>query len=368
MYPQLTKEQLDSFLDEVIEKELVNQKAQIHNNYVHKPVNVDLLTVYDWFEDTKPISAGFGVFFKNQNQELNPAAVMLDNFLKLRKSYKSRLADFPETSYEYATFDRLQATEKVNANSYYGASGAPTSNFFNLYTATSVTATGQSLISTTETSFEAFLANNVLFNDINECFVFIRNIINEKHEMDDSFLPNINIHKVYRRLLSMFCSYKPQIKKIEEEYGDTIWKYLGCLTQRDLNRIYFKNNIYAFANLPRIRNKLTDVKLNVEDFKNPNKVPESIKGKLEDLWDYLKEFVFYNYFAFNRIQRLKTEKRKVVVTVDTDFRLHVAQLQTGSRISGFDPRPGPAPRLAPGARNDNPRDTGTVQPMRDTQL
>jgi DNA polymerase elongation subunit (family B) len=204
MYPQLTKEQLDSFLDEVIEKELVNQKAQIHNNYVHKPVNVDLLTVYDWFEDTKPISAGFGVFFKNQNQELNPAAVMLDNFLKLRKSYKSRLADFPETSYEYATFDRLQATEKVNANSYYGASGAPTSNFFNLYTATSVTATGQSLISTTETSFEAFLANNVLFNDINECFVFIRNIINEKHEMDDSFLPNINIHIVSPYSSSIF--------------------------------------------------------------------------------------------------------------------------------------------------------------------
>jgi uncharacterized protein with HEPN domain len=39
---------------------------------------------------------------------------------------------------------------------------------------------------------------------------------------------------------------------------------------------------------------------------------------MEDLWDYYKEFILYNYPAFNRIQRLKTDFRKTVVVVDTD--------------------------------------------------
>jgi DNA polymerase elongation subunit (family B) len=120
MYPQLNKNQLNNFLDNIIEKRLVNAKAELHNNYTHQSLQVDLLGVYDWFYKTNPISAGFGVFFKNQNQVLNPSAVMLDNFLKLRKTYKNRLKDFAETSYEYETFDRLQGTEKINANSYYG--------------------------------------------------------------------------------------------------------------------------------------------------------------------------------------------------------------------------------------------------------
>lgn len=117
MYPQLSEKELKIFLDKVLKEKLVNPDAEIHNNYIHKSIKVDLLSVIDWYEDTKPIAGGFGVFFKNQNQVLNPAAVMLNNFLTLRKSYKGKLKDYSETSYEYATFDRLQLTEKINANS-----------------------------------------------------------------------------------------------------------------------------------------------------------------------------------------------------------------------------------------------------------
>jgi hypothetical protein len=311
MYPGIDKEELNKLLDKIIDEKLVNPPAQLHNNYIHKSIQVDLLGIYDWIDKTQPIVAGFGVFFKNQNQVLNPAAVMLDNFLNLRKSYKKELKNYLETSYEYATFDRLQATEKINANSYYGASGAPTSNFFNLYTATSVTATGQSLISTTETAFEAFLANNIPFSDLDECMTFLNNIVKEKRELDDDFLPDVPIELVMKRLNSMFNEYK-------NEYTQIIFNYLINLSQKDLNRIYFKNNIFGFSKISKIRNKLTDIIMRTESFKDPNKVPENIVNSMDDLWDYYKEFVLYNYPAFNRIQRLKTEKRKRVVTVDTD--------------------------------------------------
>lgn len=121
IFPELSKKELKEFLDEIIEERLVNPEAKLHNNYVHKQIKVDLLSVIDWFEETKPIAGGFGVFYKNQEQVLNPAAVMLNNFLTLRKQYKAKLKEYKETSYEYATYDRMQLTEKINANSYYGA-------------------------------------------------------------------------------------------------------------------------------------------------------------------------------------------------------------------------------------------------------
>lgn len=311
IYPELSKKEIKEFLDEVIEERLVNPEAKLHNNYVHKQIKVDLLSVIDWFDETKPIAGGFGVFYKNQEQVLNPAAVMLNNFLTLRKQYKAKLKEYKESSYEYATYDRLQLTEKINANSFYGASGAPTSNFFNIYTATSVTAAGQSLISTTEQAFEMFLSNSVKFIDLDECLVFLENIRKEKHELDDGFLPNISVEKMIKRLSENFYEWK-------EEYRPILFEYLMNQPQNIINRMYFKNNLYEFSFLPKMRHKLTKTVTKIEEFKDPNKIPEVGRENLEDLWDFYKEFVFYNYFTFGRINRLKNDKRKTVVVVDTD--------------------------------------------------
>lgn len=117
MYPNAKKKELDKFLEKIIKDNLVNPEAQIHNNYAHQRLNIDLLTVVDWYHEVKPIVGGFGVFYRNQNQVKNPSAVMLTNFLKLRKQFKNRLRDLPKGSYDYMAFDRLQLTEKINANS-----------------------------------------------------------------------------------------------------------------------------------------------------------------------------------------------------------------------------------------------------------
>jgi len=331
MYPEIDRKELKKYLNEIIDEYLVNPKAKIHNNYIHKSIDVDLLSVIDWMEETKPIIGGFGVFYKNQRESINPAAIMLKNFLTLRKTFKKKLKEYNENSYEYADYDRKQLNEKINANSYYGASGAGTSNFFNLYTATSVTYTGQSLISTTETAFEAFLSNNTPFLNLDDCLYFIDNIIKENYKLDDSFLPNISMNRMLKRLKSMFKNYN-------EEYNVIILNYLNRLSQRQLNRLYFKNNLYEFSKLPKIRNKIAVILKNVklydtennqysseelakigkEEFRDPNEVPESIKDDLKDLWEYYDEFILYNNFAFERINRLKKDKRKTVVTVDTD--------------------------------------------------
>ena len=102
MYPELEDEKIDKLLDDMISEQMVNPKATLHNNYEHKALNIDLLSVIDWIDRVKPIIAGFGCFFKNQDTEINPTATMLNKFIKSRKAYEEWL-------YVKAVYPKLKA-------------------------------------------------------------------------------------------------------------------------------------------------------------------------------------------------------------------------------------------------------------------
>lgn len=310
-HPTFSKKEINEFLDDIIKEKMKNKSCEIHNNYIHKVIKLSLLELINWMETTKPICGGYGVFYKNQHQIFNPLAQMINKFLKSRKTFKDMLKVLAVGSYEYITSDRKQLSEKIMANSIYGTFGNAISFLFNIYTAPSVTATGQSLISTTEQAFEAFMTNNVLFNDVNECITFINNIVSEKTEIDGYFIPNVPIEKVFTRLVDMFYDY-------DEKYDDIIYNYLSSLSKDKLNRIYYKNNLYEFSSLYTIQTILSEILHITKEFKNPNKTPDESADLLDVLWSYYKEFVMYKHSPINRIQRLKNEPRKCVLTIDTD--------------------------------------------------
>lgn len=311
IFPSVEESEVDGFLDRHVSKRLINVDASLHNNYAHQQLNTTLLDVIDWVKTNEPICAGFGMFFKNQDISMNPNAKMIMNFLDLRKVFKKLLDDYIETSYEYATADRRQMTEKVNANSFYGCNGAVVSRFFNLYTASSVTLTGQSLISTTAQAFEAFLANNVLFYDLDNCFEFLENVRKEKYEEKVPGLPNVRLESVFDRLVKTFYNF-------EAKWEVPLFNYLMNVPQEDLNKIYFKNNLYEFSKLAYVKTEITEMMEDVDTFMSPAKVPENIKERLNDFWLKIKDWVFYNHSPIGRIDRLKTHTRKSVVIVDTD--------------------------------------------------
>jgi hypothetical protein len=315
LYPSVSEIDIRKFLKNKIDSKIVNQKAAIHNNYENKIINVDLLKVIDWVDNGKPLIAGFGCFYKDQEHERNPAAKMVENFMITRKKYKNKMYEYSEDSYEYAMYDLFQNIEKISCNSYYGANGAKTSTFFNIYNASAITATGQSMISTTTLAFEAFMANNVKFMNLDEALFYLENIVKDNKKYSQvTFLPKTSINKVLNRLKEMFFEY-------DESYELILYKYLSDLTQNDLNRIYFKNNIYEFSYLPKIRKFLNSIVNKVNEFKNPNQIPKEIKDDLDTLWTYYNEYVFYNHFYFDRIDRLKNNTRKIVTVIDTDSNL-----------------------------------------------
>ncbi len=361
MYPDLTKEQLKQFLEELFDERVIDRRLVMDNNHINKAVNSSILEIYEWIQATKPIIAGNGVFYRNQSISQNPTAVMINKFLTRRKFFKDtmktykegtyeyetydrlQLAEkvnansiygvlgyvrsffynlyfkdtmktYKEGTYEYETYDRLQLAEKVNANSIYGVLGYVRSFFYNLYTATSVTSTGQSLISTSVSAFEQFMTNSVKFLDVDDFRHHVYLVLSEDYELNEKLLVDVPREKLIARLLSMFLNDKGKDKEVIQFVTQTI----SQLKQKEVNRIYYKNNIYAFTSIPDVKKIWVRIFENVGEFKDPNHVPDNIKEDLDYLWDLYKEFVVYNHFAFNRIERLKTHTRRSVVAEDTD--------------------------------------------------
>ena len=155
------------------------------------------------------------------------------------------------------------------------------------------------------------MSNNIKFIDLEECIEYINNITSEKHKLDGRILENHDHDDVLEYLKNRFFEFKP-------EYEYPLFKILINQDQDSLNRIYYKNNIYEFSKLRPIRMLINEIFEKTESFLNPNKLPKETEKELKILWKYYKEFVFYNYFTFNRIGRLRYDLRKSIVTVDTD--------------------------------------------------
>ena len=112
--------------------------------------------------------------------------------------------------------------------------------------ATSITAQGRALVSSAGLLFESFLANSVKFGSLNEVVGFIDNIVNERPERKfrdrDILDKDIEVENCFGKLI-LTCGFNwiP-----DEEEMDIIWKMLNNLDQEDINRIYYKNNLYEF--------------------------------------------------------------------------------------------------------------------------
>lgn len=310
-FPDIKDGELDDFLYSIIENNIKVPIATLDNNYVHTTKRADVLTLMQWVKDNNFIIAGNGTIFKNHSQEYNPSIHFLIDLKKSRDSMKSAMKKLDPSTYEYAMKDMGQLNEKLLMNSDYGAGGSDITYFYNLYCAVCTTATGQSMISTAVTCFENFFSDNVKFIDFDDCSQYITNILNEPFNGDMSLVDDKKAHEVFERLKAKFIEYKPN-------YDFPLFNMIINLDQDNLNRLYYKNNLYDFARLPKVKKLLFKIIDEVDLFLDPNKPPKEVISDLELLWSWMNEFVYYDYFAFNRIGRVTSDERDNIVTIDTD--------------------------------------------------
>ena len=219
-------------------------------------------------------------------------------------------------------------------NATYGVLGAPTSAYYNIYVASAITIQGKAYISTSIMLFESFLANNVKFNSLNEVITFINNVKSEKvdRKFDDRYIldRNISLEECFFKLMN---TMDPLIWVPTEKEMSLVWEYLLGVSQEDINRIYYKNNLYVFCELKPVMDLiikiLCELDINVIDlgnhkyktefaFMNANEPPELIKEDIEALTIIIKEYVYYPHFYTDKLDRIDYMQRDIVAISDTD--------------------------------------------------
>ena len=352
--PTWKKKDVEKIIERTIEERLENPTVTLDNNYTHEQKDSTLLSVLDWSLDRKPLIAGNGTFYKNQYEALNPTREMLDEWAENRKFFKKKMFQAGEmygtNSREYNDNDRKQLNEKINMNSYYGGSGAKTSAFYSKWSGPATTLTAQSVISTAEQTFEAFLADNYVFLNLTELIEWIRSILKKDFYLDD-FIVRVKRQDVIQHLLS-------RILNKEENDEEILQNYLTDCTIDELTFLYYKNNMIEFIeNHNPVKDMIIDILEKVEnydhvdekdpqwlryipskhydEFKNqsakkwnkfvnkemfmdPNSPPDSIIKELDALSECIIKYVYTEYLSFDRIYRLKNFFRNTVTVIDTD--------------------------------------------------
>lgn len=328
IHPYDSDEQILQFVTNKYEENFKDHDCRIYNNYEKEELNTTISNLINWLFVRKPIMTESGSLFKKHNECYNPNISILKSKLDNRSIAKKQKFIYmnkansesdKEKKVEYFELfkkkDLEQGRLKVIANSEYGVSGLPSSWFFNMACASATTARGQALISTAFNAFEDFLSDSVTFDNMDECINFILNIINEKNyrtKKDSDWIADKKLSEVAERLRLKFT--------ILEDCDITlICKILSNLNQEDLNRIYYKSNMYEFfRNSKRARQLIKNIIQSHKKFMDPKKPPKEIKKDLDKLRSAVMEYVHYNYQFINRVNRLKMRKRKSVVVIDTD--------------------------------------------------
>ena len=317
-YPSMSESDIEEKLYRIINTRMKDHPCLLDNNYLGTSRDTTLLAMTEFFAKQKPILAGYGVLFKPHDKSANASAGLLIESLDNRNKIKAERKKYPQGSYEFLVRDIGQGNEKVIANSYYGAAGADTSVFYNLYVAASTTGTGQALIATAETSFEALLEGNIKFFDLDECLLFIDRVI--KTNMDMNFkvsnpYSDDMVKLVVDRLLSQFRDDQSN----NDDYRTMLTTIVSNLSNYDQLRLYFKNNLYAFLrDVSEVKELLTILCSETKSFRNPNKVPEEIEDTITTLWQYIFHNVCHIHPTRSRIVRDSQHTRFATVTQDTD--------------------------------------------------
>ena len=343
---------VEKTLDKLIKKKIQNPTVTLDNNYTGQRQDSTLLTTFDWVLTKNPIIAGNGTFYANQDQKFNPIAQMLDDILIKRKSIKKQMFSVEDTKSKlYNDLDLAQLIQKILANSYYGGAGMPTSPFYSVWSGPATTCTAQSCISTAYATFEAFIMDNFLFIDVNECFHWLNEVTKEikSNPGIDDWVIRKDVFDVFEKIKGMFIEWK-------HHYEEPIMKYLSNLDDDTLTRIYYRNRLMEFTEThavvkhlhkeiinhvicePQINPKNPNWESEINPkyigkfdsaneynremgnmaFMNPNSVPDTIKEYIEELSGYYMKYVYTQFMAFDRIYRLKNFGRKTVCVIDTD--------------------------------------------------
>ena len=326
--PHMTHEDIRRAVQYSMQKRYKETKCKIDNNYTKTQTASTLLEMANWINEREPICTAYGVMFKKHNlKKPNPLTELVRSFMEGRDIDKKKMFEYLE-AHDYvnaAKYNLMQLLDKRDANSIYGCLGNAACVLYNLYVAASITAQGRSVISTATMFFESFLANNVKFASLEEVLHFIDCVKSERKDrkFNDSVILDfpVSVDMCFAKIIRTCGDWrKGRIKWVPDmEDAKIIYRVLKNSSQEDINRIFYKNNLYAFIDNSVIINAIRYIlKLLKEPYLSPNRVPEEIQVELDALQDLMREYIYYPHMYIDRIDRCDNMIKDVCVISDTD--------------------------------------------------
>ena len=319
-FPMLMAPEIEEAINWSIEKRETNHAIRVNNNYKKEIVDTTLKDIVAYINDRKPIITHYGVMFSRHGTVPNPTIAMVKKFLDNRSIHKKQMfkALNEKKLEDYERFNLMQLLDKIDANAFYGALGKFSCIYYNLYVATSITTEGRNLISSATLLFESFLNNNVPFSSLNEVITYINHVITEeRYFMDYEILDrDVMVEETFSHIVrSIGFGYIPDEKDLQ-----IVWDILNGLSPTDLNRLYYKNNLFEFVgrNSRVLQSILYILQKLKAPFVNPNSVPEEIKEDLKVFSNLLREYVYYDHQLIDRTEKMESLIRSVALINDTD--------------------------------------------------
>ena len=317
----MTEADAKNIVDYSVKKRFTDFDAYLRNNYIKKNIDLSGAEILEYITKKETILTSYGVLFKTHANSQNPMISVIQNFAKLRKMHKKEMFKYPKGSEQFERYNLLQQLDKIDMNGIYGLIGLAVSFLFDLNVAPSVTSMGRSLISSAIMCFEMFLGNNVKFGSLDDVLVFIDNVRKEYKEwkFDDKVVLGktgfVDVYEVFNKLI-LNCGYK-YVPTTEDM--DIVLKILQSCTQTELNRLYYKNNLYGIMDTWYARNLMFKIFENMDfPYMDPAYPPVGIRPYLDELKALLLEYVFYCYQIYDRMDRNKNMIKKISLISDTD--------------------------------------------------
>ena len=316
-FPLLTEEELSAAVDDSISNHFKDTDVSINNNYKNVTIQMTLRALCDYIESKEPIITSYGVMFNKHGTVPNPIYNMIDGFISNRKKMKNEMFKYPKGSEMFEKYNLLQLLLKIDANGYYGATGMYSCIYYNLYAAASTTTQGRSCNSAAALFLESFLNNNVPFGSMNELIEFIHNVLEEKRTYNsmDIITNHASIEETFFQLLS--ATGFGWIPTEDEMF--IIWEILNGLGQDDLDRLFYKNNLFNFIDNSPVKQAILYILQTLKaPFMDPNNPPDEIIDALDEFYGVLKEYVYYDKQIIDRLEKMDSLIRSVSIIQDTD--------------------------------------------------
>lgn len=319
-FPGLYESDLREAINYSIIKRGSDSKAVLDNNYTKTKEKTTLFAITDYIIQREPIITVSGVMFRKHGYCPNPFVMLIQEFLNQRGIYKNNMFKYPKGSEDFEKYNILQLSEKVSSNAMYGASGNHTSIFYNLYVAQSITMQGRSCIASAIMLFEATMANNVKFSSLNEVITFINNVRREPRKIYTQEIiidrdKYVSVEECFFKIIySCGFYWIPTEKEMT-----LVWDILNKCNQEELNAIFYKNNLFWFVENSMVMNKIISILSTLDTpFIDPNKVPDCVKDQMDELYQMIYEWVYYDKQYMDRIDRTENMYRCVSMLTDTD--------------------------------------------------